>query len=60
MEEIEKFILKQKQEKFLEIFLILTELSKDYDILEFSYKENTLLVKISKGYYLKIGGVGND
>lgn len=50
--ELEKFIEKEKQKDFLEVFMILTELNKTEDIISFTYDKNYLTVRTGvKDYY---------
>lgn len=52
MNELERYINKEKQKKWLEIFMILSEINKKEDIISFSYEKDYLLVQISlKDYY---------
>ena len=52
MKELERYINKEKQKKWLEIFMILTEINKKEDIISFSYDKDYLLVQIGlKDYY---------
>lgn len=52
MKELERYINKEKQKKWLEIFMIITELSEKEDIISFSYDKDYLLVRIGlKDYY---------
>lgn len=52
MNELERYINKEKQKKWLEIFMILTEINKKEDIISFSYDKDYLLVRTGlKDYY---------
>lgn len=52
MKELERFINKEKQKKFLELFMILTELNKTEDIISFTYDKDYLIVRTGvKDYY---------
>ena len=52
MDEIIRFLQKEKHKKFLELFMILEEISRTEDIISFSYSENLLEVKTGdKDYY---------
>ena len=52
MKELERYINKEKQKKWLEIFMILCEINKKEDIISFSYDKDYLLVRIGlKDYY---------
>lgn len=52
--ELEDFLNKDRQKLYLEVFLILDELSRKYNILSFSFKENHLLVQVSKDDWFNI------
>ena len=52
MKELERYINKEKQKKWLEIFMILSEINEKEDIISFSYNKDYLLVRIGlKDYY---------
>lgn len=52
MIELERFINKEKQKKFFELFMILTELNKTEDIISFTYDKDYLIVRTGvKDYY---------
>lgn len=52
IKEIKSFIEKEKQKKWLEIFMILTEINKKEDIISFSYDKDYLLIRTGlKDYY---------
>ena len=52
MDEIIRFLQKEKHKKFLELFMILEEISRTEDIISFSYSDNLLEVKTGdKDYY---------
>lgn len=52
MDEIIRFLQKEKHKKFLELFMILDEISRTEDIIAFSYSDNLLEVKTGdKDYY---------
>ena len=52
MNELERYINKEKQKKWLEIFIILNEINKKEDIISFSYDKDYLLVRTGlKDYY---------
>ena len=52
MNELERYINKEKQKKWLEIFMILTEINKKEDVISFSYDKDYLLVRTGlKDYY---------
>ena len=54
MQEFERFIKKDKQKKFLEIFMILDQISQKEDIISFTYEDNLLIVKVSNDEYYRI------
>ena len=54
MDEIERFIRKDKQKKYLELFMILDEISHKEDIISFIYEDNLLIVKVSDNDYYRI------
>lgn len=54
MKELIYFINKEKQKEFLEIFMILTELSEKEDIISFTYNKDYLLVQTGVNDYYKI------
>lgn len=54
MKELERFIEKEKQKKFLELFMILTELNKTEDIISFTYNKNYLIVQTGVNDYYRI------
>lgn len=54
MKELERFIKKDKQKKFLEIFLIIDQISQSEDIISFIYEDNLLIVKVSDNDYYRI------
>ena len=54
MDEIERFIKKDKQKKYLELFMILDEISHKEDIISFIYEDNLLIVKVSDNDYYRI------
>lgn len=54
LKEIERFINKQKQQEFLQIFMILTELSEKEDIISFTYNKDYLLVQTGVNDYYRI------
>ena len=62
MEELLRFIRKDIQKKYLEIFLILDEISHKENIISFNYEDNLLIVRVSdKDYYrIKLKEVLND
>lgn len=54
MKELEKFIEKDKQYKWLELFMILTELNKTEDIISFTYDKYYLTIKTGVNDYYRI------
>lgn len=54
MKELERFIKKDKQKLYLEIFMILDEISNKEDIISFTYENNILYVRISENDYYRI------
>ena len=54
MKEIYQFINKEKQKKYLEIFMILDEIARKEDIISFNYENNYLIVQIGKNDYYRI------
>lgn len=54
MKELEEFINKDKQKKYLEIFMILEEIARKEDIISFSYDKNYLTVQIGLNDYYRI------
>lgn len=54
MKELVDFIEKGKQEKFLELFMILTELNKTEDIISFTYNKYYLTVRTGVNDYYRI------
>lgn len=54
MKELEKFIEKDKQNRFLELFMILTELNKTEDIISFTYDKYYLTIKTGVNDYYRI------
>lgn len=54
MKELEYFIEKDKQKRFLELFMILTELNKTENIISFTYNKNYLTVQTGVNEYYRI------
>ena len=54
MEELLKYIEKDKQKLYLELFMIITELAKSEDIISFTYENNYLTVKTGVNDYYRI------
>lgn len=54
MKELERFINKEKQKKWLDLFMIITELNKTEDIISFTYNKDYLIVQIGVNDYYRI------
>ena len=54
MKELIKFIEKEKQQKLLELFLIIDEISHNEDIISFSYDKYFLTVQTGLNDYYRI------
>ena len=54
MKEIYQFINKEKQKKYLEIFMILDEIARKEDIISFNFSKNILTVQIGINDYYRI------
>ena len=54
MNELIKFINKEKQKKYLELFMILEEIARKEDIISFSYSKDLLTVQIGINDYYRI------
>ena len=54
MDELIRFINKEKQKKYLEIFLILDKISQKEDIISFTYENNYLIIRVGKYDYYRI------
>ena len=54
MKEIINFINKDKQKKYLEIFMILDQIAGKEDIISFIYENNYLLVRTGINDYYRI------
>ena len=54
MKEIINFINKDKQKKYLEIFMILDQIARKEDIISFIYENNYLLVRTGINDYYRI------
>ncbi len=54
MNELIKFINKEKQKKYLELFMILEEIARKEDIISFSYTKDLLTVQIGINDYYRI------
>ena len=54
MKELERYINKEKQKKWLDLFMIITELNKTEDIISFTYDKNYLIVQVGLNDYYRI------
>lgn len=54
MEELIDFVNKEKQKKYLEIFLILDEIARKEDIISFNFSKDILTVQIGINDYYRI------
>ncbi|MBO7712831.1 MAG: hypothetical protein J6S85_04625 [Methanobrevibacter sp.] len=54
MKELERFINKEKQKKWLDLFMMITELNKTEDIISFTYNKNYLIVQTGVNDYYRI------
>lgn len=54
MKEIERFIHKENQKKWLEIFMIIEEIEKDNNIISFTYDKDLLIIKIGVNDYIRV------
>ena len=54
MKELKDFINKEKQKKYLELFMILEEIARSYDIISFTYSKDLLTVQIGLNDYYRI------
>jgi hypothetical protein len=54
VKELERFINKEKQKKWLDLFMIITELNKTEDIISFTYDKNYLVVQVGVNDYYRI------
>lgn len=54
MKEIYQFINKEKQKKYLEIFMILDEIARKEDIISFNFSKDILTVQIGINDYYRI------
>ena len=52
--EIKKFIEKDNQKKWLELFMILDEISQTEDIISFTYDKDHLLIQVGVNEYYRI------
>jgi hypothetical protein len=54
MKELERYIDREKQKKWLDLFMMITELNKTEDIISFTYDKNYLIVQIGVNDYYRI------
>ena len=54
MKELINFINKDKQKLYLEIFMILDQLSRSENIISFSYNNNYLMIQVGDNDYYRI------
>lgn len=54
MEDLLKYVEKEKQKLYLDLFMIITELAKTENIISFNYKDNYLTVQIGLNDYYRI------
>lgn len=54
MNELIEFINKEKQKKYLELFMILEEIARKEDIISFAYSKDLLTVQIGINDYYRI------
>ena len=54
MKELERYINKEKQKRWLELFMILDEISQTEDIISFTYDKDHLLVQVGVSEYYRI------
>ena len=54
MKELERYIDKEKQKKWLDLFMMITELNKTEDIISFTYDKNYLIVQVGLNDYYRI------
>ena len=54
MKELERFINKDKQKRYLEIFMILDEIARKEDIISFTYDKNYLMVQTGVNEYIRV------
>lgn len=54
MSELLNYINKDRQKKYLEIFMILDQISRKEDIISFTYYQEELLVQIGENDYYRI------
>lgn len=54
MKDMIRFINKDKQKKYLELFMILDEIARKEDIISFTYENNYLMVRVGVNDYYRI------
>ena len=54
MKEVKKFIEREIQKEYFEIYLILSQLSKNENIISFSYDHNYLMIRTGQNDYYRI------
>ena len=54
MKELERYINKEKQKRWLDLFMIITELNKTEDIISFTYNKSYLIVQVGLNDYYRI------
>lgn len=54
MKELERYIDKEKQKKWFDLFMMITELNKTEDIISFTYDKNYLIVQVGLNDYYRI------
>jgi hypothetical protein len=54
VKELERYIDKEKQKRWLDLFMIITELNKTEDIISFTYDKNYLVVQVGVNDYYRI------
>lgn len=54
MKEIERFIHKENQKKWLELFMIIEEIEKDNNIISFTYDKDLLIIKVGVNDYIRV------
>ena len=54
MKELERYIDREKQKRWLDLFMMITELNKTEDIISFTYDKNYLVVQVGLNDYYRI------
>ena len=54
MKELERYIDREKQKRWLDLFMMITELNKTEDIISFTYDKNYLIVQVGLNDYYRI------